>query len=118
MIEYNINLKRKMLSEEEALELASKCPLSDAVFIPCIKKEFRDKDDELNESGDLNDKLIYDTLEELSQENYIGTAEYIEDYYSDYFEDNYNYINVLYYENHNSYFIGAIFLTPKSKLEQ
>lgn len=118
MIEYNVKLIRKMLSEEEALELASRCPLSDAVFIPCIKKEFREKDSELNESGDLNDKLIHDTLEELLQENYIGTTEYIENYYSDYFEDENNYTNILYYENHNSYFIGAIFLTPKSKLKQ
>ena len=116
MIEYKRELKRKMLSEKEGNAINSFYPLSDAVFIPYIKEEFRNNDKELKEAGCFNDNLINDILSSLNTNDYLGTYQHTDDFYSDYFESKENFINILYYEENNLLIIGAIFVTTKNVL--
>lgn len=113
---YERNLNSKQTKEEVLKYIYTFYPLKEAVFIPFIKDEFR-VDETMEDAGDFNDALICDIIESLEKENYLGTNRHVDNYYSDYFESDKDFVNVLFSMDENDIcYIEAIFFTTKVEL--
>lgn len=111
---YNIKIERNLLTDKQADEITKYYPVGEAVYIPCIKDKFRNEPDIL-EQALFNDKLIFEILEYIEKTKYLGTYYYTANFYSDYFDGDEEFINILYSEEIKDLIIEAIFISNKQK---
>ena len=109
---YDIKFERKLLTDKQADNIVKHYPIGTAVFIPYIKDEIR-IDEELIEAGKFNDNLIIEILGYIKDTKYLGSYQYTNDSYSDYFESCDDFINILYSENIEGLVVNAIFISSK-----
>lgn len=113
-IEYQIDTIRIEANEDMLNYICTFYPLKEAYFIPFVKDEYR-IDEFLKEEGDFNDSLIQEFLKYLEEFSYLATIRHVENYYSDYYENEDGFINVLFSLHSDNCYVEAIFYNSKLK---
>ena len=109
---YNRNFESIEAREEVLSYIYTFFPLKDAQFIPFIKDEFR-VDGTMEDAGAINDAVLQEILNSLSVENYLGTHRHVDNFYSDYYESETDFINVLFSCDDFMCYVEAVFYTTK-----
>lgn len=107
---YQRNFIVKEISEEEFSNIYSFYPISDFIYIPYIKKEYR-CDEMMNQRAKCNEEIIKGILSSINEEDYYGTKKYEEELYSDFYESDECFVDVLFRfdENQSSYIEGILY---------
>lgn len=113
---YERNLKTRQVTDKELEYIYNFYPLKEAVFIPFIKDEFR-VDETMEDAGAFNDALICDIINSVEVDFYIGTTRHVENYFSDYYESDRDFVNVLFSIENDICYVEAIFYSGKDALK-
>ena len=104
------------LSLEQAKYIDSNYPIRKSKFISFIDPALREKDVDLARKGVLNDLEIQTYLDFAFEMEYLGTFDYQNGEYIDYYEDDSFFIAVIYKEEDEEYYARAVFVNNKAKL--
>ena len=105
---YQKEFNSRTVTDKELQYIYNFYPLKEAVFIPVIKSEYR-VDELMKNAGDINDEIIAEILSDLNEEIYIGTNKHLDNYYSDYYESEDAFVNVLYSVVDGICYVEAVF---------